>query len=77
MERLIAHLRATGTQQLVATVLADNERMRTLGRRLGMVQSPNPDDPATVCLTLALQPSAAAQRPARRGAAGRRAKGPG
>ena len=68
MERLIAHLRAAGTQQLVATVLADNQRMRTLAQRLGLSTSPNPEDPATLRLTLALQPDMAGKPARGRGA---------
>ena len=68
MERLIAHLRAAGTQQLVATVLADNQRMRALAQRLGLSTSPNPEDPATLRLTLALQPDMAGKPARGRGA---------
>jgi acetyltransferase len=75
MARLIAHLRAAGTQQLVATVLADNDRMRGLAQRLGFSVSPNPDDPATLRLMLALKPDGAAERPARSKDARRRSAG--
>jgi acetyltransferase len=37
MEKMIAHLRARGTQRLVATVLKENERMLDLSRELGFV----------------------------------------
>ena len=69
MDRLIATLRAAGTQQMTATVLAENERMRTLGRALGFTETPDPADPAVVRLSLALQPAGTAETPAARGAA--------
>ena len=54
LERLIAYQRAAGTHYLVATILAENERMRALGRRLGFVERPTPGDAGTVQLSLAL-----------------------
>lgn len=57
MARLITTLRAAGTQRLAATVLAENERMRTLGRALGFTETSDPADPAVVHLSLALQPA--------------------
>ncbi|MDO5087360.1 MAG: bifunctional acetate--CoA ligase family protein/GNAT family N-acetyltransferase [Comamonadaceae bacterium] len=64
MEKLIAYQRAAGTQRLVALVLAENERMRRLGRKFGFAELPTPGDASTVELSLALQPAAA---PPRRG----------
>ena len=58
MTRLIAALRAAGTQRLTATVLAANPSMRALGQALGFTESPDPTDPAVVHLRLALQPNA-------------------
>ena len=72
MVRLITTLRAAGTQRLAATVLAENERMRTLGRALGFTETPDPADPAVVHLSLVLQP---AKTPAGRGGARRKPRG--
>ena len=75
MERLITTLRTAGTQRLEATVLAENQPMRALGRRLGFTETPTPQDPATLLLTLPLQPPDTAEKAARRGAARRRSAG--
>jgi acetyltransferase len=45
MRKLIAHLKARGTQHLVATVLRENERMLELSRDLGFVVDGVQDDP--------------------------------
>ena len=60
LDRLIAYQRAAGTQRLVATILAENEGMRALGRRLGFTEQPTPGDACTVQLSLALQSGDAA-----------------
>ena len=60
LQRLIAYQRAAGTQRLVATILAENEGMRALGRRLGFTEQPTPGDACTVQLSLALQSGGAA-----------------
>ena len=58
MNRLIQHLRAAGTQRLVAIVLTENRRMRELGRELGFTDHATPEDPDTRRLVLSLQASA-------------------
>ena len=58
MNRLIEHLRAAGTQRLVAIVLTENRRMRELGRELGFTDHAMPEDPDTRRLVLSLQASA-------------------
>lgn len=60
LQRLIAYQRAAGTLRLVATILAENESMRALGRRLGFTEQPTPGDACTVQLSLALQSGDAA-----------------
>ena len=60
LQRLITYQRAAGTQRLVATILAENEGMRALGRRLGFTEQPTPGDACTVQLSLALQSGDAA-----------------
>ena len=40
MEKLVAYLRAQGTQRLVATVLDHNERMLKLARDMGFQEDP-------------------------------------
>ena len=61
LQRLIAYQRAAGTLRLVATILAENESMRALGRRLGFTEQPTPGDACTVQLSLALQSGNAAR----------------
>lgn len=61
LQRLITYQRAAGTQRLVAIILAENEGMRALGRRLGFTEQPTPGDACTVQLSLALQSSNAAR----------------
>ena len=61
LQRLITYQRAAGTQRLVATILAENEGMRALGRRLGFTEQPTPGDACTVQLSLALQSGNAAR----------------
>ena len=58
MDKLIRYQRAAGTQQLVATVLVENDRMRQLGQALGFSETPTPGDATTHQLTLDLQPRA-------------------
>ena len=60
LDRLITYQRAAGTLRLVATILAENESMRALGRRLGFTEQPTPGDACTVQLSLALQSGGAA-----------------
>jgi acetyltransferase len=55
MNKLIAHLRARGTQRLVATVLKDNHRMLELARTLGFDVQHMPTDPSTVSVVLPLR----------------------
>ena len=58
MDKLIRYQRATGTQQLLATVLTENQRMRQLAQGLGFSDQPTPDDGSTHELTLDLQAEA-------------------
>ena len=60
LQRLITYQRAAGTLRLVATILAENEGIRALGRRLGFTEQPTPGDACTVQLSLALQSGGAA-----------------
>lgn len=46
MRKLIAHLRARGTQQLVGTVLTENTGMLGLVRSLGFVDQDHPENPS-------------------------------
>ena len=55
MDKLIRYQRAAGTQQLVATVLTENERMRQLGQALGFSERATPGDASTQELVLELQ----------------------
>ena len=55
MQKMIAHWRAHGTQQLVGTVLRENKGMLTLARRLGFHEMPTPDDPQMRSIWLDLQ----------------------
>jgi acetyltransferase len=54
MRKLIAHLRARGTQRLVATVLRENDRMLELSRDLGFVVDGVQDDPTVWAIHLPL-----------------------
>jgi acetyltransferase len=54
MRKLIAHLRARGTQRLVATVLRENERMLELSRDLGFQMDAQQDDPTAWAIHLPL-----------------------
>ncbi len=55
MEKMIAYLRAQGTQRLVATVLDYNDRMLKLAKELGFKQDPAPrDGEGTKAIFLAL-----------------------
>jgi acetyltransferase len=60
MEKLIAYLRANGTQQLVATVLRENARMLELATELGFRDAAVQPEYATRDIVLELQPAAAA-----------------
>ena len=55
MDKLIDYQRAAGTQQLTATVLTENARMRQLGQALGFADTPTPQDADTRQLVLDLQ----------------------
>ncbi len=55
MDKLIGYQRAAGTQQLVATVLTENDRMRQLGQALGFRERITPGDASTHELVLDLQ----------------------
>ncbi len=57
MQKLIATLRALGTQQLVATVLAHNHAMLAMAKRLGFMLCRRPDDDDTRGIALLLQPA--------------------
>lgn len=56
MDKLIDYQRAAGTQHMNATVLAENHRMRKLGRVLGFNEELTPGDDSTHQLVLELQP---------------------
>lgn len=55
MDKLIAYLRAQGTQQLVATVLRENSRMLELSLQLGFRVAEVQDDRSTRSIVLDLQ----------------------
>jgi acetyltransferase len=55
MRKMIAFLREHGTQQLVATVLDENHRMRALARRLGLEDRASPAGDGTRELMLRLR----------------------
>jgi len=57
MNKLIAYLRAQGTQQLVATVLRENSRMLELSHQLGFRDAVVQDDHSTRSIVLDLQAS--------------------
>ncbi len=54
MRKLIDHLRARGTRQLVATVLKENERMLELARELGFAFDERQPESDTLQLHLPL-----------------------
>jgi acetyltransferase len=54
MQRIIDYQRRHGTKKLVATVLAENQRMLELARRLGFVQVPCDEGDGVVAIELAL-----------------------
>ena len=54
MNKLIRTLRERGTRRLVATVLAENQRMLDLARGLGFAESDNADDDGTRRIALEL-----------------------
>ncbi len=59
MRKMIGHLRARGTRQLVGTVFRENTGMLELARSLGFEERANPHDPedhATRFVVLPLQP---------------------
>ena len=60
MDKLIRTLRAQGTRRLVATVLGENHRMRTLAKRLGFVESRSDNGDSTREFQLLLWPDVAA-----------------
>jgi acetyltransferase len=55
MDKLVAYLRAQGTQQLVATVLRDNSRMLELSHQLGFRDAEVQEDHSTRSIVLDLQ----------------------
>ena len=55
MRKLIRHLRERGTQRLVATVLAENQRMRDLAQELGFVVTGRDAADGTVSIELPLR----------------------
>jgi len=55
MHKLIHTLRAHGTQRLLATVLAENQRMLALARELGCIESPSGHSDGTRVIQLMLQ----------------------
>lgn len=55
MDKLIAYLRAAGTERLVAFVLAENHRMRDLAQILGFKESKVPEDRDLRYVVLELQ----------------------
>ncbi len=54
MKKLIRHLRERGTRRLVASVLAENTRMRELARELGFTQARGEPGEDTVSIALPL-----------------------
>jgi acetyltransferase len=60
MDKLIAYLRASGTQQLVATVLRENERILELSRELGFRDAEVQPEHVTRDIVLDLQAPAMA-----------------
>ncbi|HPM68582.1 MAG TPA: bifunctional acetate--CoA ligase family protein/GNAT family N-acetyltransferase [Piscinibacter sp.] len=54
LQHMVAYLREHGTKRLVATVLSENTRMLQLARELGFTESPNPQEPGTRWVELAL-----------------------
>ncbi|MDH5538811.1 MAG: GNAT family N-acetyltransferase, partial [Rhizobacter sp.] len=58
MNKLIRTLRAHGTQRLVATVLSENDRMRTLAREIGFSDARSEPADGTRSISLALQANA-------------------
>ncbi|MGS5085042.1 bifunctional acetate--CoA ligase family protein/GNAT family N-acetyltransferase [Hydrogenophaga sp. A37] len=61
MNKMVAYLRARGTQRLVGTVLRENSAMLELARALGFQESANPndaDDHSVRFVALDLQPTA-------------------
>ncbi|HMN20904.1 MAG TPA: bifunctional acetate--CoA ligase family protein/GNAT family N-acetyltransferase [Ottowia sp.] len=54
MDKLIAYLRAAGTERLVAIVLTENRRMRELAQGLGFVETTLPEDRDLRHITLEL-----------------------
>jgi acetyltransferase len=55
MDKLVAYLRAQGTQQLVATVLRENSRMLELSHQLGFRDAEVQEDHSTKSIVLNLQ----------------------
>ena len=55
MEKMIAYLRAHGTQYLVATMLRENQRMVDLAHTLGFVNVPQQEPDNTRDIRLDLQ----------------------
>ena len=55
MDKLVAYLRAQGTQQLVATVLRENSRMLELSHQLGFRDAEVQEDHSTRSIVLDLQ----------------------
>jgi len=64
MDKLIRTLRAQGTRRLVATVLGENYRMRTLAKRLGFAESRPDNGDSTRDFQLLLYPESTPQQPA-------------
>jgi acetyltransferase len=58
MNKLIAYLRAQGTQRIVATVLRENHRMLELAHELGFQDAETQDDDSIRAIFMALQGSA-------------------
>ena len=63
MDKLIAYLRASGTRQLVATVLRENQRMLELARSLGFREAAVQPEHDTRDIVLDLQPPQAKVTP--------------
>lgn len=63
MDKLIAYLRASGTRQLVATVLRENQRMLELARSLGFREAAVQPEHDTRDIVLDLQPPQSAVTP--------------
>ena len=63
MRQLISHARDQGLRRLNGIVLKENKPMRQLGLALGFFETPCPDEPGAVVVTLELEPGGCRQIP--------------